>query len=91
MKIVINKCLGGFGVSNTALEKYQELSGNGNVCLYDIGRADPLLVQVVEELGEDANSNYSKLRVVEVPDNIDWYVHDYDGMETIHESHRSWG
>lgn len=28
MKIVINKCFGGFGLSDLAIERYKELSSN---------------------------------------------------------------
>jgi hypothetical protein len=53
-------------------------------------RADPLLVQVVEELGCEADDAHASLEVVEIPDGIEWYIHDYDGRETIHECHRHW-
>jgi hypothetical protein len=54
-------------------------------------RADPRLVQVVEELGEAANSNSARLKVVEIPDGVEWHLMDYNGWESIHEDHRSWG
>lgn len=53
-------------------------------------RADPLLVQVVEELGEKSYGEFGKLKVVEIPDGTDYEIDDYDGMETIHEKHHSW-
>jgi hypothetical protein len=53
-------------------------------------RADPLLVRVVEELGEEANGSFAKLKVVEIPDGVDYQIDDYDGVESIHEKHRSW-
>ena len=56
----------------------------------DIPRDDHCLVQVVEELGDEANNRFAKLIVVEVPDNIEWYVDEYDGAETIRENHREW-
>jgi hypothetical protein len=89
-KIVINKCWGGFGLSDTALKMYQELS-NSNDSYWDIRRDDPLLVQVVEELKDQVNTVYSELKVVEIPDDIDWYIHDRDGVETINQVHQSWG
>jgi hypothetical protein len=54
-------------------------------------RADPLLVQVVEELGAAANGSCASLKVVEIPDGVDWEIDEYDGSETIAEKHRSWG
>lgn len=56
----------------------------------DLNRDDPLLVQVVEELGRTADGDYAKLRIADVPDNIKWYIDDYDGIETVREVHRTW-
>lgn len=56
----------------------------------EVYRAHPLVVQVVEELGEAANGPYADLKVIEIPDGIEWELDDYDGMESVHESHRSW-
>lgn len=53
-------------------------------------RTDPLLVQVVEELGDEANGDCAKLRIVEVPDGIEWEIDEYDGVEHIAEKHRTW-
>ena len=55
-----------------------------------IERDDPDLVKVVEKLKEKVNNDFSKLKVVEVPDNIQYVINDYDGMESIHEEHESW-
>lgn len=56
----------------------------------EVPRNDPHLVQVVEEMGAKANSDFSKLVVVEIPDGIEWEVDEYDGYEKIVEKHRSW-
>jgi hypothetical protein len=47
----------------------------------DVSRHDPVLVQVVEELGDKANGSYAKLAIAEVsgPYRID----EYDGYETV--------
>ena len=148
MKIVINKCYGGFGLSNAAImayakrkgmdlyveaseislkyygpmddpetyegmlhyytvppeqyhalyEKlqksgggYKELNGKGWYWShYDVARDDADLVAVVEELGEKANGDHADLAVVDVPDGISWEIDEYDGIEHIAESHRTW-
>jgi hypothetical protein len=56
----------------------------------DIDRDDPDLVAVVRNLGAAANGQHSDLRVVEVPDDVEWYVDEYDGLEQIRENHRTW-
>lgn len=49
------------------------------------------LVQAVEELGERANGGFAQLHVVEIPDDTEYEISEYDGIESIHEVHRSWG
>lgn len=57
---------------------------------YDIKRDDPALVAVVRRLGSKANGAYAKLKVVEIPASVDWYVEEYDGKEWVAEVHRTW-
>ncbi len=90
MKIVINKCYGGFGLSDVALARYKKESGNIDVSEYYINRADPILVSIVEELGEDSWGGFAELRVVDIPDGVEWEVEEYDGKEWIAEVHRKW-
>lgn len=93
MKVVINKCYGGFGLSTEARVRYQELSGttvDDDYALYDLNRDDPFLIQTVEELGDAADGIHAELKIVEIPDDVKWEIHDYDGIETIHEVHRVW-
>lgn len=57
----------------------------------DIKRDDPLLVRVVKELGTKAASSvFAKLEIVTIPNDVDWYVEEYDGNEWISEVHRTW-
>ena len=56
----------------------------------DAVRADADLVAVVREMGKDANDEHSALLVIEIPDNIDWYIEDQQGIEEVHEEHRTW-
>ena len=53
-------------------------------------RDDPNLIQVVEELGKEANGQFAELMIVTIPGGIDWEISEYDGMESIEEKHRSW-
>jgi len=56
----------------------------------EIIRNDPVLVEIVERLGSEANGRYSDLKIVEIPDDVDWEIMEYDGMEHIAEKHRTW-
>lgn len=55
-----------------------------------IDRTDKELIKVIEELGCEANGRCAKLKVVEIPDDVNWEIDDYDGNESIEEVHRSW-
>lgn len=131
MRIVINKCFGGFGLSDAAYEKLIEwgvpvrayvqqkqnerglylpepqndgevvfdrtLSPGESVAFgrywetwTDGSRTHPLVLRVVEELGDAANGDFAQLCIVEVPDGIEWEIDEYDGNERIAETHRTW-
>ena len=90
MKIVINTCFGGFGLSDEALARYNELAGTKEEYHWQIERNDPFLVQVIEELGNKAAGKYAELKIVDIPEDVDWYIDEYDGNESVHERHRTW-
>ena len=79
-----------------ALQKEAEETGDYKkinsvyLSLYDVERNDPALIQTVEEMGKAANGDYSELKIVDIPDDITWVIKEYDGMEHIAESHRTW-
>lgn len=140
MKVVINRCFGGFGLSHEAVMRYFEIKGitvypeqdqgywkfwtywlvkpedrieskegeafyamsiedrraynkaHSEQTVYprEIERNDPVLVQVVEELGDKANGDHAELKVVDIPDDVEYFIEEYDGLEHIAESHRTW-
>ena len=140
MKIVINRCFGGYGLSHEAVMRYLELKGitvypeqgegtwkfwtywlvkpegrfevKENEEFYamsmeerqahnqkysdetfeenNIERNDPVLIQVVEELGDAANGEHAELAIVEIPDDVEWEISEYDGSEHVAEKHRVW-
>ena len=53
-------------------------------------RSDPLLVECVKTLGEEASDGLANLAVVDIPDGVEWTIDEYDGLESIEEAHRSW-
>lgn len=50
---------------------------------HDIERNDPALVQVVEELGEEANGEFAELRIAEVEEGQRYRIDEYDGRESV--------
>ena len=75
------------GDPNHEVRKEQAWSG---FCR-DIPRNDPLLIQVIEEMGVNAASaQLAKLAIVKIPDGVEWVIDEYDGMEQVQEAHRSW-
>jgi hypothetical protein len=92
MKVVINGCFGGFGLSDAALEEYKGRRDitDPDFYYYDIPRDCPVLVAMIEEQGDAINGAFSDLRIVEIPDDVSWYIEEYDGMEHIAERHRTW-
>lgn len=57
---------------------------------HSIERDDLCLVQVVEELGKDASGMHGDIHVVSIPDDVEWQIKEYDGLEWIAEKHRTW-
>ena len=91
-KVVINACYGGFGLSAAAESKYRELAGITDPNFYNrrIPRDDEHLIAVVELMGSAASNKYSALKIVDVPNDVNWYVEEYDGKEWVAERHRTW-
>lgn len=151
MKIVLNKCYGGFGLSHAAMMKIFELKGitvfpyackceygrdGENTYTYsriegdyepseiseyvsyfqidpgldrytvtsdeyfssdekynesdldyrfdDGNRTDTELVKAVEMLGTAASGKHANLKVVEIPDDFEYRIDDYDGIEKVY-------
>jgi hypothetical protein len=84
-KIVYNACYGGFGLSNRAVRRYCEIKGITEETIYDedIERTDPVLVQVVEELGDKANGDCAELRIAELSAGTLYRIDEYDGVEQV--------
>ena len=89
MKVVINKCFGGFGLSKEAY-KFLNIPWDGYGFEFMQDRTNPRLVKCVEELGEEASGGLSSLKVVEIPDGVEWEIAEYGGLESVVEKHRKW-
>jgi hypothetical protein len=86
-KVVINTCYGGFSLSKAGSLLYQQYAQTGRPAKRD----DVHLVRVVETLGcAEAGSVHSALKIVNVPDDVEWTIKEYDGIEWVAEVHRTW-
>ena len=90
IKVVINTCFGGFGLSEEAEAEYKERMGitDPDWYYYDLPRDCPVLVSMVEN--GPVNGQYADLKVVEIPDDVNWFIYEYDGIEHVAERHRTW-
>jgi hypothetical protein len=80
MKIVIHTTWGAFHIPAKMQEEFE-------MGRYDkIERTDARLVRWVEEHPHDSEN----LKVVEVPDDVKWHIHEYDGGDHVAEDHRTW-
>lgn len=67
-----------------------DLGNGGYFSDRDIERTDLVLIQIVKELGKDVNGRCANLEVIEIPDDVDWEIQEYDGLEHVAEKHRTW-
>lgn len=77
-------------MSEVEKHRYLENLSKSFFSIFDLKRTDPLLIQVVEELGPKVNYQNGRLCVVEVPDETDFTIFDYDGMEVVVEVGHFW-
>lgn len=82
VKVIINGCFGGFGLSPKALDMISAKKGH-EISEYDIERWDPDLVAVVEELGQEANGQCAELKIVEILKGKKFIITEYDGTEGL--------
>lgn len=96
---MLNRCYGGFELSKQVKDLYMEATqdtpkGPNFYIDKDVSRDDPILIQIIEQIGLDAaGGQFSKLKIIEIPDDVPadgWDVMDYDGVEWVAEKHRTW-
>ena len=85
MRMIINKCYGGFELSDEFIAKYpqfEEMRFTNEESL----RVSDMLISAIEEFGIDkAGSRYgTKLKIVEIPNEAtDYEIDEYDGAESV--------
>ena len=97
MKIAINTIYGGFGLSTVALHELSTLKGKkyDNENINKIQRNDSDLIKVIEKYGNDANGaeddwDKSKIKIVEIPEGVEWEISNDSGIEYVREVSRTW-
>ena len=79
-----------YAMDMDARQEYNITYSQQYISCHEIPRDDEALVQLVEENAELASGRCADLRVVEIPDDVQWEIEEYDGSEHIAEVHRTW-
>jgi len=96
MQVVINTSHSNFAISRDAIlyiqKKIKSVKAKSEINAYafDNDRCNPLLVEAVEKLGKKANGLYTTLKIIEIPDDVEWQIFAQNGKEIIREKHRFW-
>jgi len=77
-------------MTNEEKESYNKAYDDIYLSAREIPRDDLLLVQVVEELGKAASGRAADLKIVEIPEDVEWQIEEYDGLEYVAEKHKTW-
>ena len=104
-KVVINTKWGSYWLSTEVLKRVDEIKGTAvneddkdryddlSHCGLHISREDPDLIKALEEIWDPKKHEFpgcSDLAIIEIPDDVDYYIDDNEGVETIREKHRFW-
>lgn len=71
-------------------ELFKEIADDDYFWINSTYRTDSTLIEVVEELGQKASGPCGELRIVEIPDDLDYVIDEYDGIETLHQRVKEW-
>jgi hypothetical protein len=88
VEILYNKAFGGFGFSSEAMNEYynrKQTVDPSSFSEYEIERHDPVMLQIVKELGPRANGYGAKLGIQSIPSHFVKYyeIDEYDGSESV--------
>lgn len=86
MKVLYNTSYGGFRFSEEFVEEYNKRYPDSKIptWAYNLSRTEPNAIALFEEKGSDWSSNMcSKIAVEEIPDDVEYRIDEYDGMEAV--------
>ena len=76
---------------NPSWGEYSILPQELNLSLYLLLRDDPVLIRIFEQIGsEKFSADYCTIRIVEIPDDVQWIICESNGYEWVAEKHRTW-
>ena len=83
LSVMVNNCFGGFGLSQEAIAEYYRRTRE--LATSSICRHDPVMVQIVREMGHRANDRHARVELEDIPaEYADFYIiQEYDGRETL--------
>lgn len=102
MEVVLNKCYGGFSVSekvykelNIKWDNYGYLT-NEDLKIksdnYNKYRTNKKLIKAIKKIGlKEASGTHAELKIIEIPDDVNWEINEYDGIESVIDKERHWG
>jgi hypothetical protein len=89
MEVLYNTCYGGWGISDKAMELYKlrNINDNSIELVYDelLCRTDPILIQIYNELGDEMNTKWCKIKIKKIPKKYEnyYFISEYDGKECV--------
>ena len=76
---------------NPSWGEYLILPQELNATLYLLLRDDPILIRIFEQIGSERfSADYCTVKIIEIPDDVQWIICESNGYEWVAEKHRTW-
>ena len=85
MKVLYNTCYGGFSFSQEFIEEFNKRHPDRKpLTKWNADRTDRDIIALFEEKGfEWSSGNCALLDIEEIPDDVEYHIEEYDGMESV--------
>jgi hypothetical protein len=93
--VAVNRCYGGFSLSEKAVEMLRTRLGDPKIKSYSFDscydgddgycRHHPVLIEVINELGEEADGSFAEIEIDYIEEKYKGFysISEYDGMEGV--------
>jgi hypothetical protein len=84
--VMYNTCYGGFSLSDAAVDEFRRRCPEAlEVNARNVERHDPVMVQIVREMGAKANGMCAKIELKRIPAEYQnhYKIGEYDGLEGV--------